>query len=180
LNVAPKSPEIGPRGLALLIVAAIAGVLLAVHGWSTRHNGGFTTLGSTQPAQAQSSSPPAHGASTPKPSQAPTAGPAQHTTGPLLSSQSFAPYSFEVWPAKPSQTATAAMTGLSITVHRQGNGISVAAGVKGQPASPAHFYPDGVRVYVIEASMGDDSNNSDYNLGDDGLVVTDSAGRIVQ
>jgi hypothetical protein len=35
-------------------------------------------------------------------------------------------------------------------------------------------------VYVIEASMGDDSGNSDYSLGDDGLAVTDSQGRIVQ
>jgi hypothetical protein len=72
------------------------------------------------------------------------------------------------------------MTGLKISVHRQGNGISVAAGVVGQPAPTPHFYPNGARVYIIEASMGDDSNSSDYNLGDDGLVVTDSAGRIVQ
>ena len=35
-------------------------------------------------------------------------------------------------------------------------------------------------MYVVEASLGDDANNSDYNLGDDGLVVTDSSGRIVQ
>jgi hypothetical protein len=33
---------------------------------------------------------------------------------------------------------------------------------------------------VIEAAMGDDSGTSDYNLGDDGLVITDSRGRILQ
>jgi hypothetical protein len=33
---------------------------------------------------------------------------------------------------------------------------------------------------VIEASLGDDSGGSDYNLGDDGLVVTDATGRVVQ
>jgi hypothetical protein len=27
--------------------------------------------------------------------------------------------------------------------------------------------------------MGDDSGSSDYNLGDDGVVVTDSRGRII-
>jgi hypothetical protein len=27
--------------------------------------------------------------------------------------------------------------------------------------------------------MGDDSGSSDYNLGDDGIVVTDAHGRIV-
>jgi hypothetical protein len=35
-------------------------------------------------------------------------------------------------------------------------------------------------VYVIEASMGDEAGSADYNLGDDGLVVTDAHGRIVR
>jgi hypothetical protein len=35
-------------------------------------------------------------------------------------------------------------------------------------------------VYVVEASLGDEAGNSDYNLGDDGVVVTDPQGRIVQ
>ena len=65
-------------------------------------------------------------------------------------------------------------------MHRTGSGLSVVAGVVGQPHPAAHFYPGGARVYVIEASMGDDSGNSDYNLGDDGLAVTDSKGRIIQ
>jgi hypothetical protein len=56
----------------------------------------------------------------------------------------------------------------------------VEAGVAGQPPQPARFYPTGTAVYVIEAAMGDDSGNSDYNLGDDGLVVTDSQGRILR
>jgi hypothetical protein len=38
----------------------------------------------------------------------------------------------------------------------------------------------GARVYVVEASLGDDSGNADYNLGDDGLVVTNAQGRIVR
>jgi len=35
-------------------------------------------------------------------------------------------------------------------------------------------------VYVVEASMGDEAGSSDYNLGDDGVVVTDAHGRILQ
>ena len=50
----------------------------------------------------------------------------------------------------------------------------------GQPPPSAQFYPNGARVYVIESSLGDDSTNIDYNLGDDGLVVTDAQGRIRQ
>ena len=56
----------------------------------------------------------------------------------------------------------------------------VTAGVIGQAAGSPHLYAGGARVYVIEASLGDDSGNADYNLGDDGLVVTDTHGRIVQ
>jgi hypothetical protein len=84
-----------------------------------------------------------------------------------------------VWPGTPSASAQAALTGLSVTVHRTTGGLSVIAGVNGQPAGSPHVYPGGTRVYVVEASMGDDSGASDYNLGDDGLVVTDAQGRIV-
>jgi hypothetical protein len=56
----------------------------------------------------------------------------------------------------------------------------VTAGVAGEPTQPARFYPTGTAVYVVEAAMGDDSGNADYNLGDDGLVVTDSQGRILE
>jgi hypothetical protein len=71
------------------------------------------------------------------------------------------------------------MTGLTISVRRSGAGLSVRAGVSGQPGS-THAYPGGARVYVVEASLGDEAGNSDYNLGDDGVLVTDAQGRIVQ
>ena len=73
------------------------------------------------------------------------------------------------------------MTGLSISVRKTSTGISLAAGVKGSShKTPARTYVGGARVYVVEASMGDESGNTDYNLGDDGVVVTDAQGRIVQ
>ena len=56
----------------------------------------------------------------------------------------------------------------------------VAARVTGQPNATSRFYAGGAKVYVVEVALGDDSSNTDYNLGDDGLVVTDSLGRIVQ
>jgi hypothetical protein len=79
-----------------------------------------------------------------------------------------------------SAAAKQALTGLSVSVHKQRSGLSVIAGVNGQPPAPAHLYVGGVKVYVVEASMGDDSGNSDYSLGDDGLVVTNAQGRIIQ
>jgi len=47
-------------------------------------------------------------------------------------------------------------------------------------AAQTSTYPANDRVYFVEASFGDDSGNSEYNYGDDGVVVTDSSGRIVQ
>jgi len=176
----PRYRPVGPRGLALLAVAGLVGLLLAVHGWAGRSTqAAFGSIGGSTSGQARpsaSSSPQQTQSSAP----APTSGAQTHSPGPKLSSQSFAQYSFQVWPGKPSQAAQAALTGLSVTVHRQGAGISVIAGVSGQPASAPQFYPQGARVYVVEASLGDDSGGADYNLGDDGIIVTDAAGRILQ
>jgi hypothetical protein len=186
------------RGIALLAVTGLVGLGLAVHGWSVRASSGL-------PGPIAGAIPSASGSpgATPSTSLAPNsrrigptarqAGPVAGTqgasspapspsisAGPLLSSQSFAQYAFQVWPGPPSGSAKAALTGLSISVRRQGNGIRVDAGVVGQPSTPAQFYPNGAKVYVIEASLGDESGTTDYNLGDDGLIVTDAAGRILR
>lgn len=175
--------SVGPRGATLLIVTAVAGGLLAAHGWSARHSGPpLRALGG-----ASSSAPSGAPGSTslgraPSPSPSPTDGSAGRPAGagPLLSSESFASYSFVVWPGAPRAAAKTAMTGLSISVHKTDSGISVTAGVSGGRPGTPHAYPGGARVYVVEASLGDEAGNSDYNLGDDGVVVTDAQGRIVQ
>ena len=180
--------SVGPRGATLLLVTAVAGGLLAVHGWSGRHLGpppGAALGGavSSAPGGASGSpnptSPSSPGGAT---STSPTGGASARRpagAGPPLGSESFASYSYLVWPGTPSAAAKTAMTGLSISVRRTGSSISVTAGVRGQPGAP-HAYAGGARVYVVEASLGDESGNSDYNLGDDGLVVTDVQGRIVR
>ena len=162
--------SVGPKGATVLLAAAVAGGVLGVHGWSTRESGPPPgALGGAGAGSATSTSPPGGGGPAGRPAGA----------GPLLASQSFASYSYQVWPGAPSAAAKTAMTGLSISVRRTGSGISVSAGPSGQPGA-AHAYPGGARVYVIEASMGDEAGTSDYNLGDDGVVVTDAHGRIVQ
>jgi len=169
----------GPLGLALLAVTALTGVVLAVHGWSGRHSGlPAGALAASSPAQAPSAPAPSSSAPAATPSS-PGASPAGGP-GPLLSAQSYAQYSFRVWPGTPDAAAQAALTGLTVKIVRQGSGIMVTAGVIGQPANAPRFYSHGAMVYVVEASMGDDSGNSDYSLGDDGLVVTDAQGRILQ
>jgi hypothetical protein len=177
---------VGRWGLTLLAVAGVVGVILAIHGWAGRASG-------VVPAALPGSSGSPAGRVTAGPSSGPSASPSSHpatsasagpsassSTGPLLSAEPYASYAFQVWPGTLSTAAKQALTGLAVTVHRQSVGLSVTAGVAGQAAAAPHVYRAGARVYVVEESMGDDSGNSDFNIGDDGLVVTDSAGRIVQ
>jgi hypothetical protein len=174
---------IGSRGMGLLAAVAVAGIVLAVHGWTGRHNGRAPGIGSAvagpsaSPSRPAATGPPAH--TSPASGQSPVSS-SPTTPGPRLSAQSYASYSYRIWPGPISSAAKAAGTGLAITVRRHGSGIMVTAGVAGQAPQPARFYQSGTSVYVIEATMGDDSSNSDFNLGDDGLVVTDSQGRILQ
>jgi hypothetical protein len=172
---------VGPWGAVVLAATGLAGVLLAVHGWAGWEAstvpgpvGGAAAVG--QPGRSASSG------TAPGPARSTTGttrpAPSASASGPLLSSQPFASYAYRIWPGQQSSAARAALAGLAVTVHPQGTGLSVVAGVNGQPGS-AHYYLGGARVYVIEASLGDDSGSSDYNLGDDGIVVTDAHGRIV-
>src|SRR5262249_7220860 len=163
---------------------AAVGMVLAIQGWWVGHSGsarGRRPSLAGPAAAASSSAPAGHPAhSSPPRSQSPAPAASTPVPGPRLSAQSYASYSYRVWPGPVSSTAKAAATGLTITVRRHGSGITVIAGVDGRPPQPARFYPTGAAVYVVEATMGDDSGNSDYNLGDDGLVVTDSQGRILR
>jgi hypothetical protein len=186
----------GPAGLTLLAATAIAGIILAVHGWSGRHSGlAPGALGATASPASATTDPasPAHTAAPSGPGSAgrragsrsaappsPAGSSPSASPGPLLSAQPYASYSFKVWPGTPSAAARAALTGLTVKVRRHGPGIAVTASVSGQPAAAPRFYPGGARVYIVEASLGDDSGNSDYSLGDDGLIVTDAQGRILR
>ena len=187
-DVSSGRNSIGPGSFTLLGLAAVAGIALGVHGWLTQHSpaalgsiGADATAGARTGTRATAHAGPGASATAGAPSR-PSGSPSSSASapGPLLSSQSYAQYAFQVWPGGLSSSARVAETGLAITVRRQDNGIAVSAGLTGQPTPAPHFYAVGARVYVIEASLGDDSGTSDYNLGDDGLVVTDGQGRIVQ
>ena len=98
----------------------------------------------------------------------------------MLSKQPYASVAYQVWPGSPSAAAKTALTGLSVSVRKNGSALLVTANVNGQQAQPPRTYAGGARVYIVEASLGDDSGNTDYNLGDDALVVTDANGGIIQ
>ena len=184
---------VGRWGLAVLTVTGVAGLVLAIHGWSgggasaapSLAGGRLGTASAAPSGTVPSSSAPSQatspaGAPAPSAANSPGAAGSSLKPGPLLSSEPFASVAYQIWPGPVSSTAHQALTGLAISVHNRGTGLVVTAAARGQGAAASHLYRGGVRVYVVEASMGDDSGNSDYSLGDDGLVVTDAQGRIIR
>ena len=173
--------RLGRRGLALLAATGAAGLILGVHGWSVRGAGlpPGPLAADPGPASPRASTASPRASAAPRPSGSPGRSPSGGH-GPLLSSEPYASSAYQVWPHTPSTAAQQALTGLKISVRRQGSGLSVTAGVLGQPPSAPHLYPHGARVYVVETSLGDDSGNTDYSLGDDGLVVTSAQGTVIQ
>lgn len=172
--------SVGRWGLVILVVTGVLGAVLAVHGWSTKGGGlAGVSLGNSRPAK---STPTTTQTATPR-AQGPTApgnSPSADHNRPLLSAQPYANVAYQIWPGTPTAAAKSALIGLKVSVKQQGSALVVSAGVNGQRAQSPRRYAGGVRVYVIEASLGDDSGNTDYNLGDDGLVVTDAKGGIIQ
>lgn len=172
--------RVGRRGLALLAATGAVGLIMGVHGWSVRGAGfppGSLAAGSGSTAAPRASAPRSSAA----PRAAGSPGhPAAGGKGPLLSSEPYAREAYQVWPRTRSAAARLALTGLKISVRRQGTGLSVTAGVIGQASPAPQLYPLGARVYVVEASLGDDSGNTDYSLGDDGLVVTSAQGSVIR
>jgi hypothetical protein len=160
-------------------IAGIAGVCLAIVGWTQRGTGLVTPLITTSPAQsATAAAPPSPAASSPAASSPAVSSPA---AGPKLSSQPYASYAYLVWPGPLSADGKLALTGFTLTVTRQSGGITVKAIQDGTPmTSVSHFYAAGAKVYVLDSSLGDDGGgNVDYDESDDGLVVTNAQGQVL-
>jgi len=101
--------------------------------------------------------------------------------GPLLSSTQYASAAYQVYPGQEDSQTRLATAGFDIHVTPSGGTITLSVSAIGSTQGPqTSSYPATDHVYFIEASFGDDSGNSEYNYGDDGVVVTDASGRIVQ
>ncbi len=201
--------QVGPRGLSLLAVVGLVGVVLAVHGYG--HGAliaaGPGGVGAPTPAAGSHSSSTtgsharsatgsharsaagsharagakSHSGSASSAAKSTSAKAASQKLGPLLSSTQYAPYSYQVYPGPESSRARLATAGFTIQVtpHSGALDLSVSASGSGQGAQTSTL-PAGDRVYFIEATFGDDSGSADYNFGDDGVVVTNPHGYVVQ
>jgi hypothetical protein len=161
---------VGPRGLTVLSIAGIAGLLFGVVGWK---QGGIYTV--TAPPVAATSSPAA--ASSPS-ATATAAVPASAAAaaGPLLSSMPYASFAYLVWPGPVSADGKLAMSRWKLTITRQPGGITVQAAEDGQSmASVSRFYPGGAKVYILDSDLSADAAGNT----NEGLEVTNTQGQVL-
>lgn len=173
------SENIGRNGATVLGVTLVLSTGVAIYGYG--HG-----LSAGGPIGVNSSSP-TPGAKTTSPSttlatKAKTVGPvASQKLGPTLASTQYASLAYRLYPGPISTQAKQAMAGFSVKVKPGTIKETVILSMVGSSAAgQSASYLKGDKVYFIEASFGDDSGNSDYSGGDDGVVVTNLQGRIVQ
>jgi hypothetical protein len=154
---------VGPRGLSILSIAGVAGLLFGVVGWK---QAGIDTAAATAPPAGPSS--PSAAATVPASAAA--------AAGPLLSSMPYASFAYLVWPGPVSADGKLAMSRWKLTVTRQAGGIAVQAAEDGRPmASVSHFYPGGAKVYILDSDLG---ANAPGNTNE-GLEVTNTQGQVL-
>ena len=160
----------GPRGLTVLSIAGIAGLLFGVVGWKQR---GIDTV--TAPPVAATSSPAA--ASSPSATATATVpASAAAAAGPLLSSMPYASFAYLVWPGPVSADGKLAMSRWKFTVTRQAGGITVLAAEDGQSmTSVSHFYPGGAKVYILDSDLAANAPGTT----NEGLEVTNTQGQVL-
>ncbi len=158
----------GPRGLSVLSIAGVAGLLFGVVGWQ---QAGIDTAAASPVAATASpvgTSSPSATASVPASAAA--------GAGPLLSSMPYASFAYLVWPGPVSANGKLAMSRWKLTVTRQAGGITVQAAEDGRSmASVSHFYPGGAKVYILDSDLG---ANSPGNTNE-GLEVTNTQGQVL-
>ena len=155
----------GPRGLTVLSIAGIAGLLFGVVGWKQRGLDAVTA----PPVPAVTSSPSAT-------ATGPASAGAGTGAGPLLSSMPYAPFAYLVWPGPVSANGKLAMSRWKLTITRQAGGITVQAAEDGQAmASVSHFYPGGAKVYILDSDLNADAPGAT----NEGLEVTNTLGQVL-
>ncbi len=182
------SENIGRNGVIILAVAAVGSIGLAFHGYGH----GLSSNGASLPvasAAAPSTSAKPSTSSTASTTAASSGAASKGSTtsktavklGPVLSSTQYASVSYRIYPGPESAQAKAATAGFNISVKLSGNSEIVSVSVPGSSSTPqTSTFQKGDSIYFIETSLGDDSGNSDYSGGDDGIIVTNSQGRIVE
>lgn len=176
-----RTERVGAGGKAVLLAAAVLAVGLAIHGYGT---GGLavTSINASGAGPLRAQPPPSTATRAPGRS---SGGPTPPTTpaklGPALSGSQYAQYAYRVYPGPVSASAQQATAGYSITTKLSGDTVVVVVSTAGSSTELSRkTYAAADSVYFIEANFGDDSGVTELNPGDDGLIVTNPAGLIVE
>lgn len=104
-----------------------------------------------------------------------------HATTTLLSQTQYAPYAVPVYPTR-AAAAGQALDGFSLKLAPDGASAErLRVFIPGTTtAALDEVIARTDKVYFVEGSMGDDAPGIDTNGGDDGLVVTNARGYILQ
>lgn len=175
---------VGRRGGLALSLAATLAAVLAIHGYGNPGSlnlpgsGGIPTGHGSPSANGSGGNPKASPSAAASPSATPSA---SGTPGPLLSSTPYASYTYQLYPGSPGPSTRQALAGFTFTAHLSGSSVDFTLYASGssQPVSKNN-YPETDHIYFVEANFGDDANNTEYSYSDDGVVVTDASGRVVQ
>jgi hypothetical protein len=167
---------VGPRGLTVLSIAGIAGLLFGAVGWKQR---GIDVVAAPPPVAASpapaATSPPSASASATATAVAPAAA-TSAAAGPQLSTMPYASFAYLVWPGPVSTDGKLALSRWKLTVTRQPGGITVRAAEDGQSmGSVSHFYPGGAKVYILDSDLSADAPGNT----NEGLEVTNAQGQVL-
>ena len=99
----------------------------------------------------------------------------------LFASTQYALYSYQVYPGPVSQQAQTALAGFNLTVAQlQNSSTKIDISLVGTRQSQTILLKPNYKLYIIEATLGDDGYHFDSSLGDDGFVAVTPEGYIVQ
>ena len=130
---------------------------------------------------APASPPPARQAAPASPPPAPAgAAPAPPAPGPLLSETRYGAYAYQVYPAASSPDTDRALTGFRLAFRRvTASTVEVTVADLQDGTTQTATFSAANRLYFIETRMGDDGMDGETNLGDDGFILTDADGHIL-
>jgi len=110
---------------------------------------------------------------------APSAIPASSSV--QFSSWQFAQYSYQIYPGPANGDAQKALAGFDLSVQDQGNSVVVNLKALSSQYNDAQFtVAKGNTAYFVETTLRDDPNSQENNLNDDGVVVVDPQGYLLQ
>lgn len=108
-------------------------------------------------------------------------GPSGNSSKVLLSSTQYAQYAYQAYPGPLSHQARAALSGFNLTYTTlQNSSIAITVRLDGTSQYQNMILAPGYKLYVVEATLGDDGLNFDSSLGDDGFVIVDPNGYLSQ